>query len=136
MDSFDASTANKQPASGGITVEPFDGVVTATFADVIIGSSKEALLLREEDHDPVFYIPFKDVYFDFLRKSPTVTHCPHKGDASHWSVSANGEGMDDVVWAYETPFAGVAEIAGHAAFYPKKVRIEAVNNQTDQSIDL
>lgn len=136
MDSFDASTANKQPALGGITVEPFDGVVTATFADVIVGSTQEALLLREEDHDPVFYFPLEDIYFTFLRKSPTVTHCPHKGDASHWSVSANGEGMDDVMWTYETPSAGVASIAGHAAFYPKKVRIEAVNNQTDRSIDL
>jgi uncharacterized protein (DUF427 family) len=138
MDSFDASTASKQQPSSTseITVEKFDGVVTATFADVILASSQEALLLREEGHDPVFYIPFKDVYFTFLRKSPTVTHCPHKGDAGHWSVSANGEGMDDVMWSYETPFQGVAPIAGHAAFYPKKVRIEAVNNKTDQSVDL
>ncbi|MBS9719808.1 DUF427 domain-containing protein [Tianweitania sp. BSSL-BM11] len=136
MDSFNASTANKQPATGGITIEPFDGVVTATFSDVIVGSTKEALLLREEDHDPVFYFPVKDIYFEFLRKSPTVSHCPHKGDASHWSVTANGEAVDDVMWAYETPKGGVSSIAGHAAFYPKKVRIEAVDNKTDQSVAL
>ena len=138
MDSFDASTAKKQQptATSQITVEKFDGVVTVTFSDAIIASSQEVLLLREDGHDPVFYIPFKDIYFDFLRKSATVTHCPHKGDASHWSVTAIGEAMDDVMWAYETPSASVAPIAGHGAFYAKKVRIEGVNNKTDQSIDL
>ena len=136
MDSFDASTARQQPPARDITVEPFDGVVTVTFSDAIIASSQEALLLREANHDPVFYIPFKDVYFDFLRKSPTVTHCPYKGDAGYWNVTAVGEAMDDVMWAYENPYEQVSAIAGHAAFYPKKVRIEAVNNATDQSVDL
>lgn len=136
MDSFDASVAKTQQPASHITVELFDGVVTATFSDAIIASSQKALLLREGDYDPVFYVPFEDIYFDFLRKSPTVTHCPHKGNATHWNVTAVGESMDDVMWAYEQPYEGVAAIAGHAAFYPKKVRIEAVDNKTDQSIDL
>nr|MBA3446063.1 DUF427 domain-containing protein [Pseudaminobacter sp.] len=66
-----------------ITVEPFDGVVTVTFSDAIIASSDEALVLREAGHRPVYYVPFKDVYFEFLTQSETATHCPYKGDASY-----------------------------------------------------
>jgi len=136
MDSYAASVAKTEQPTSHITVEPFDGVVTVTFSDAIIASSQEALLLREGDYDPVFYIPFKDIYFDFLRRSDTTTQCPHKGVAAHWSVTAIGEAMDDVMWAYEQPHEGVSAISGHGAFYPKKVRIEAVSNQTDKSIDL
>ena len=74
-----------------ITVEPFDGVVTVSFAEAVVASSDEALVLREEDYPPVFYIPFKDIYFDFLKPTDTSTHCPYKGDASYWSASASGK---------------------------------------------
>ncbi|WP_353642231.1 DUF427 domain-containing protein [Mesorhizobium sp. WSM2239] len=108
-----------------ITVEPFDGAVTVTFSDAIIASSGEALVLREEDYPPVFYIPFKDIYFDFLTRSNTSTHCPYKGDASYWDVSAVGESAKDIMWAYEAPYDEMARIKDHGAFYPDKVRIEA-----------
>jgi uncharacterized protein (DUF427 family) len=108
-----------------ITVEPFEGVVNVTFSDAIIASSDEALVLREEDYPPVFYIPFKDVYFEFLKRAATSTHCPYKGEASYWNVSAVGEAATDVMWAYERPFDEMIRIKDHGAFYPNKVRIEA-----------
>ena len=64
-----------------ITVEPFEGAVTVVFSDAILASSDNALVLREADYPPVFYIPFKDIYFEFLKRSDTSTHCPYKGDA-------------------------------------------------------
>lgn len=136
MDSFADAAAKTERPKSHITIEPFDGVVTVTFSDAVIASTKNALVLREGSYDPVFYIPFKDIYFDFLRRSETASHCPHKGNAAHWSVTAVGESMDDVMWAYEQPYEGVSQIAGHGAFYPKKVRIEAVDNRTDKSVDL
>jgi uncharacterized protein (DUF427 family) len=108
-----------------ITVDPFDGVVTVTFSDAIIASSDKALVLREEDYPPVFYIPFDDVYFDFLQPNDTSTHCPYKGDASYWNVTAVGESQKDVMWAYENPYDEMIRIKDHGAFYPNKVRIEA-----------
>lgn len=108
-----------------ISVEPFDGVVTVTFSDAIIASTDDALLLREADYPPVYYIPFKDIYFEFLRSSETKTHCPFKGDASYWTVTAVGESLRDVMWAYEQPYDEMAQIKDHGAFYPNKVRIEA-----------
>ena len=62
-----------------ITVEPFDGVVTAVFSEAILASTDDALVLREADYPPVFYIPFKDVYFEFLKRSDTSTALPLQG---------------------------------------------------------
>ena len=45
----------------------------------ILASTDDALVLREADYPPVFYIPFKDVYFEFLKRSDTSTDCPSKG---------------------------------------------------------
>ena len=108
-----------------ITVEPFDGAVTVSFSDAIIASSDRAKVLRETGHPAVYYIPFEDIYFELLRPSSTVTHCPFKGDASYWNVSAVGEAESDVMWAYQQPYDEVRAIGGHGAFYPDKVRIEA-----------
>jgi uncharacterized protein (DUF427 family) len=108
-----------------ITVEPFDGVVNVAFFDAIIGSSDKALVLREGDYPPVFYIPFKDIYFDFLQPTETRTHCPYKGDASYWGVTAAGESEKDIMWAYESPYDEMQRIRSHGAFYPNKVRIDA-----------
>lgn len=108
-----------------ITVEPFDGAVTVVFSDAILASTDKALLLKEDGHEPVFYIPFKDIYFEFLKPSGTSTRCPFKGNASYWNVSAVGEALNDVMWAYERPYDEMAVIKDHGAFYADKVRIEA-----------
>ena len=119
-----------------IRVEPFDGVVTVVFSDAMLASTDKALVLREADYPPVFYIPFEDIYFEFLKRSDTTTHCPFKGNASYWNVSAVGEAVNDVMWAYERPYDDMTEIKGHGAFYPNKVRIEANPNSGEVGADL
>jgi uncharacterized protein (DUF427 family) len=119
-----------------IAVEPFQGVVTVSFSDALIASTDEALVLREADYPPVFYIPFKDIYFDFLKRSTAATHCPFKGDASYWNASASGEATDDVMWAYERPYDEMAAIKDHGAFYANKVRIEAEPDSKTSDADL
>ena len=114
----------KRNPSHRITLEPFDGTVNVYFAEAILASSDKALILREGDYPPVVYIPFKDVYFDFLKRTDTHSHCPFKGDASYWEAVAAGEAEKDVMWAYEGPYDEMLRIRDHGAFYPDKVRIE------------
>jgi uncharacterized protein (DUF427 family) len=108
-----------------ISIEPFDGTVTVFFSDATLASTDKALVLREGNYPPVFYIPFADVRFEFLKRSATSTHCPFKGNASYWNAKVEGEAVDDVMWAYERPYDETATIRDHAAFYSNKVRIEA-----------
>jgi uncharacterized protein (DUF427 family) len=115
----------KRNPSYPITVEPFDGTVTVKFSNAVIASSDDALVLKEAEHPAVFYLPFKDIYFDLLKPADTSTHCPFKGDASYWNVSAVGQSEKDVMWAYRNPYDEMSRIKDHGAFYPDKVRIEA-----------
>jgi uncharacterized protein (DUF427 family) len=56
-----------------------------------------------------------------LVRSDRSTYCPYKGDASYFSILVGGERSIDAVWTYETPYAAVAGIKGHLAFYPDRV---------------
>jgi len=106
-----------------ITVEPFDGVVTVHFSSAVIASTKNAKVLKEAGHSDVLYIPFEDIYFDFLRRSETSTHCPFKRDASYWSVIAAGEARP--ISCGPMSYDEMLIIRDHGAFYPEKVSIEA-----------
>jgi len=108
-----------------ITVKHFSGTVVIFFADAILASTSHAKVMREQDHDPVYYIPFEDIYFsEFLKRSETRTYCPFKGHASHWTVTASDETAKDVLWSYEDPYAEMEAIRGYGAFYPSKVRVD------------
>jgi uncharacterized protein (DUF427 family) len=119
------TVASPSPRPQDISIEPFAGTVTARFSDAIIASSERARVLYEPGHDPVFYIPFDDIYFDLFARSNTVSRCPIKGMASYWNVSAVGDGAKDAMWAYETPNPVAVGIAHHGAFDERVVRIEA-----------
>jgi len=95
--------------------------VKVRFGGETIADSRRALELSEETHAPVLYLPKDDVRMDLLVESDRMTHCPFKGDARYWSIRAGGREAKDAVWAYETPLASVAQIAGCVAFYPERV---------------
>ena len=100
--------------------------VRVSAGDVVIADTTHALTLKEARYPAVQYIPRADARMELLSRTERTTHCPYKGDASYFSVTANGKALDNAVWAYETPFPAMAEIAGYLAFYPDKVTIEQV----------
>jgi len=88
----------------------------------VLAETVRPLVVDEQDHGLVVYIPRDDVQMDRLEPSDTVTHCPFKGHASHWRVA--GTDGPDVAWSYEDPFPEVARIAGYIAFYQDRVHVE------------
>jgi uncharacterized protein (DUF427 family) len=119
------SAATSEPQTGRLAIEPYAGTVTVRFSDAIVAATDRAKVLREEGREPVFYVPFEDIYFDFLEKTNTTTSCPLKGTASYWRVQAVGSASEDFMWAYETPDTAARAIARHGAFDPQKARIDA-----------
>jgi uncharacterized protein (DUF427 family) len=109
-----------------ITIAPNPKRVRVLAAGVVIADTTHALTLKEARYPAVQYIPRADARMELLSRTERTTHCPYKGDASYFSVTANGKALDNAVWAYETPFPAMAEIAGYLAFYPDKVTIEQV----------
>jgi uncharacterized protein (DUF427 family) len=107
-----------------ITVVPADGRVQVRFHGRRIADTSRALLLTEARHRPVLYIPLEDVDADVLEPSDHRTYCPFKGDAAYYSLHDRDEFAEDAVWVYRSPYAAVAPIAGHLAFYPRFVEID------------
>ncbi len=107
-----------------ITITPAAKTVTVTAAGETVATSANALELREGSYPPVLYIPKHDIDMGRLARTATRSHCPHKGDASYWTISTANDAITDAGWSYDTPFDAVTVIMDHIAFYPSKVRIE------------
>ena len=104
-----------------ITINDNPRRIRVMLGGFIIAETTEALTLQEANLPPVQYIPRKDVHMDLLDSTDHRTHCPYKGDASYFTVTAGGLVRENAVWSYENPFPAVAEIREHLAFYPNKV---------------
>jgi uncharacterized protein (DUF427 family) len=104
-----------------ITIAPNVKRVRVTFAGKIIADSTRALTMRETSYQPMHYIPRADADMSLLTPSAHTTHCPYKGDASYFTIQADGRSAENAVWSYEQPFPAMAEIEGHLAFYPNRV---------------
>ncbi|QRE75880.1 DUF427 domain-containing protein [Methylobacterium aquaticum] len=104
-----------------ITITPNPHRIRVMLGGTIVAESTRAITLREGGMAPVQYIPREDAAMDLFERTEHRTHCPHKGDASYYSLTAGGVERANAVWSYEAPFPAVAAIAGHLAFYPSKV---------------
>ncbi len=100
-----------------ITIRKADGTWSVRAGGAVLGESNNALELIEGDYPPVIYFPRDDIAMAFLDSSEKSTNCPHKGDASYFSVVTKSTTLNDVVWSYENPQEGVARIKDHLAFY-------------------
>jgi uncharacterized protein (DUF427 family) len=109
-----------------ITITANPKRVRVTAAGVVVADTTHALTLKEARYPAVQYVPRADANMAVLARSERVTHCPYKGNASYFSIEVNGTTLENSIWTYETPFPAMAEIAGHLAFYPDKVKIEEV----------
>ncbi|MEP4197420.1 MAG: DUF427 domain-containing protein [Aliishimia sp.] len=83
----------------------------------VLGETENALELSEGDYPTVIYFPRADIAMAFLDLTDKSTHCPHKGDASYYSVVTKSTTLENAAWTYETPHDGVARIKDHLAFY-------------------
>jgi uncharacterized protein (DUF427 family) len=110
-----------------ITIEATAGRVTVTLGGRTIADTTKALTLREAAYPAVQYIPLADVDRSLILKTEHASYCPYKGDAAYYSIPLGGERSVNAIWTYEAPYAAVAEIKDHVAFYPDRVDSIEVN---------
>jgi uncharacterized protein (DUF427 family) len=104
-----------------ITIDPSPSRIVVTVAGKVVADSRKALALREATYPAALYIPRADVDMTLLERTTHTTYCPFKGDCSYYSIPAGGERSQNAVWSYEAPYAAVAAIKDHVAFYPDRV---------------
>jgi len=109
-----------------ITITANPKRIRVSTGGVVVADTTHALTLKEASYPAVQYVPRTDANMALLARTERTTHCPYKGDASYFSINANGKSVENSIWTYETPFPAMAEITGYLAFYPDKVTIEEV----------
>lgn len=89
-----------------------------------IAETNRPMVLFETGFPPRYYFPPEDVSTDLLTPTDTHTRCPYKGLASYWSIEANGEKIEDAVWAYPEPLPEATRVGDHLCFNDGKVSVE------------
>lgn len=117
---------DRPPSSWGlnpdyvIDLEPVPARLRVELGGDVVAQSKNALVMYEFGHAPVYYFPRKDVRNELLKTSDHHTHCPYKGDASYFSVTAGGVTAENAVWYYDRPYEEMAHLKGLLGFYFEK----------------
>ncbi|GLS23854.1 hypothetical protein GCM10007874_68750 [Labrys miyagiensis] len=112
----------KVPGQGHpITIERNAHRVVVKAAGRVVADTRAALTLREAGYAAVQYMPRQDVDMTLLQRTDHTTYCPYKGDCAYFSIPTGGERSINAVWSYEAPYAAVAAIKGHVAFYPDRI---------------
>jgi uncharacterized protein (DUF427 family) len=104
-----------------ITVAPNPARVVVTVAGRVLADTRAALTLQEAAYPAVQYIPRSDVDMSLLERTDQATYCPYKGEAAYYGIPVGGDRSANAVWTYEAPYAAVAMIKDHLAFYPNLV---------------
>lgn len=100
-----------------IRIRKAEGKWTVRSGGAVLGESQNALELHEGDLPPVIYFPRGDIAMAFLDRTDHASHCPHKGDASYYSIVTKSTVVENAAWSYEAPLDAVAAIKDHLAFY-------------------
>jgi uncharacterized protein (DUF427 family) len=91
--------------------------VKVEFGGVTIADTTAALRVEETGHEPVHYVPEKDLRLDLMQPTGHHTRCPYKGEAAYWTIEVPGRRAENAVWAYPTPYDEVKGLVGYYAFY-------------------
>ncbi len=131
LDRFTGSAERKAAFAAGVPAKRLGRPEEIADAIVYLGSGKASYVTGQiiganggktaAGYRPVQYIPRSDVDMSLLQRTDRTTYCPYKGDSAHYSVPAGGGRSVNAVWTYEAPYAAVAAIKHHLAFYPDRV---------------
>lgn len=88
---------------------------------ITIADTTRAIRVLETSQPPAFYLPKDDIAMEHLRRTASTTQCEWKGAATYWSLDIGDSSVPDAAWSYEAPVPAFATIAGHLAFYARKV---------------
>lgn len=84
----------------------------ALWNGVLLAESDETIVV-EGNH----YFPPASVKRELFESSNTQTFCPWKGNASYFSVVADGARKADAAWYYPEPYDAAAVIKDYVAFW-------------------
>jgi uncharacterized protein (DUF427 family) len=104
-----------------IDILPSSRHVRIEAGGMTVAETTKPTLLFETGLRARYYLPKTHARMDLLTPSETVSHCPYKGEAEHWSLRVGDAVLADVAWSYRTPLPESQKVAGLLSFYTEKV---------------
>lgn len=109
-----------------IKLQKAPGTYSVRAAGAVLGESSNVIELHEGTLGPVLYVPREDLAMAFFDETDFASACPHKGDATYYTIQAKSGPIKNAAWSYENPNEGLEQIKGHLAFYTDHVTLEEV----------
>jgi uncharacterized protein (DUF427 family) len=95
--------------------------VVVSLDGIVLGDTRQPVLLFETHLPTRYYLPRDDVNFDALSPSSNRSICPYKGFANeYWDVVGHPEAVN-AAWSYAHPFPAVRKVKNMVAFYNELV---------------
>jgi uncharacterized protein (DUF427 family) len=88
---------------------------------VTLSETHRPILLLETGLPISYYIPKQDVRMHLLEPTESVTRCPYKGVARHWSARVRDKLIKDIVWGYPAPIPECPKMQNLLSFYNEHV---------------
>ncbi|TPE50264.1 DUF427 domain-containing protein [Amaricoccus solimangrovi] len=107
-----------------IRVQPAEGDWVVRADGAVIGESKRALEVIEENCAPVIFFPREDLAMAFLEASETTLPNTPAGTARYYNIVMKSRTIPDAAWTIEAPTAETERVAGYVAFHPRLVTLE------------
>jgi uncharacterized protein (DUF427 family) len=105
-----------------VQVEPNPHRLRVIHEGITIADTTRGFTVKETGLPDVLYFPREDVNMSRLARSMHRTHCPYKGQAAHFHLLNEKDGVvENAAWSYEEPYVSVAAIKGCLAFYSSRV---------------
>jgi uncharacterized protein (DUF427 family) len=105
------------PPGTALYLEPTPKRIRVVVGGETVADSRNAMMLQESGHQPVYYFPPSDVRLDLLEESDRHTRCPKKGEASYYTIRVGDSVVDAGAWYYPDPIPGAPPIRDLIAFY-------------------
>jgi uncharacterized protein (DUF427 family) len=95
--------------------------IKVVYENQIIAETLRSVRILETSLAPSYYIPPKDVNFQYLDLRDRTTWCEWKGQAVYYDVHIGGHVAANAAWAYPEPTSPYEEIKDCLSFYPSRV---------------
>ncbi|KAI0132722.1 hypothetical protein BJ170DRAFT_680599 [Xylariales sp. AK1849] len=69
------------------------------------------------------YFPASSIKSEYFKKTDLHTHCPWKGDANYYTITAGDKELENAAWYYPETKEKANNIKDHVAFYKTKVDV-------------
>lgn len=113
-----------------LDIRPAPTRMRAAYRGHVIADSNGVLILKQGSRTPVAYFPKGDVELGYFARSGQARHCPTKGDSACYTLTLDGDVLENVAWIHEDPLPAAVQLSERMAFQAHRIEVYGVSAET------